>query len=112
MNNTLGFRVIVESQYPLSLVHGAIASGLDDLGPFLSSLDEDTVALGREALAAAKTESVARMRDCAAAAWREVADSAFAFRRHQMEVEALARIRLRDVQDLFEEKVGSLCSQF
>ena len=60
VNNTIGFRVIVESQYPLPVVHGVIEKSLDDLGPFLASLDEDTVALGREALTAAKAESLAR----------------------------------------------------
>ncbi len=80
-NGTLGLRTVVESQYPLAVVHGTVERSLDDLDPYLSSLSAEALEAGRQAAASARREDSARMRAVDASAWREVAEQTYHFYR-------------------------------
>ena len=45
------------------------------------------------------------MRDAAGAAWREISEGSFVFRRPTLEAEALDTIRLADVVQLHQDRV-------
>ena len=83
MNNTLGFRIIVESQYPLTIVYETIEKALSDLDSFLTyEVDPESLEQAKQALSAFKLESCQlRVRDRAALAWKEILDGTYNFKR-------------------------------
>ena len=82
VNGTLGFRVIVESQYPLSFVIDTVESALDGLDQFLADqADSGVVDVAKAALAGSNDEEAERrFRDNANTTWREIIDGAYVFR--------------------------------
>ena len=82
VNGTLGFRVIVESQYPLSFVIDTVESALDGLDEFLSDqADTGVVDMAKAALVGSNDEEAERrFRDNANATWREILDGTYVFR--------------------------------
>ena len=82
VNGTLGFRVVVESQYPLSFVIDTVESALDGLDEFLSDqADSGVVDMAKAALVGSNDEEAERrFRDNANATWREILDGTYVFR--------------------------------
>ena len=82
VNGTLGFRVVVESQYPLAFVTDAVEAALDGLDDFLEAqAATGAVDVARDALKASKDdEAERRFRDKADATWREIVDGTYVFR--------------------------------
>ena len=83
VNGTLGFRVVVESQYPLAFITDAVEAALDGLDDFLEeqAATEGAVDVAKAALRANRDEEAERrFRDKADAAWREIVDGTYVFR--------------------------------
>ena len=62
VNSTLGFRIIVESQYPFQFVYDTIEKALADLIPHLDALDEEALEAHRQALCNLKVRITSRGR--------------------------------------------------
>lgn len=103
INNTLGFRIIVESQYPLTLVNETIEKSLADLNEYLESIDEETFQMSREALITCKLESHKRFRDKALSYWKEILDSSYHFRRLDQELECLRKLDMKSVLQFYHD---------
>ena len=82
VNGTLGFRVIVESQYPLSFVVDTVESALDGLDEFLTlQAEAGVVDMTKAALVgSSEEEAERRFRDNAITIWREILDGTYVFR--------------------------------
>ena len=91
INQTLGLRIIVESQYPLSVVYETINRGIDSLDEYLNELKEDPEILEniKKSIVLHKREQMSRMNDTANLVWREIADASYNFKRIDGEIKCL-----------------------
>ena len=105
MNGTLGFRIIVESQYPLKMVHDTIEQALADLEDYLEEMSEKTLQMAKQALIATKEEVKQRMRDCATILWREVLECSYNFRRLEEETVVLETLNMKHIRKLYRQFV-------
>ena len=83
VNGRLGFRITVESQYPLSIVHKTIEDALEDIDDFLAKMETDEFEMSKAAVMSVKQESMVSMRDQAHTSWREIAEQSYHFARHE-----------------------------
>lgn len=65
-------RIVVQSQYPLKLVHDTIEQCLANVDSFLNMLTEEVLQNAKESLIGARLESRLRMREAAAKTWKEI----------------------------------------
>lgn len=103
---TLGFRILVESQYPLQFVHDTIEDSIELLGEYLATtIDEAAFERNKAALIVSKREAWnGRMRDRADTLWREVLDETFDFQRSEAEIRTLeTRVTLEAVRAFYAE---------
>ena len=102
-NATIGFRIIVESHYPLPVVHSRMEEGLLSLDDFLFDMSEETFQMGKSALIIGKRDKNTRMVDRAANLWREVADETYDFKRTQLEIEEIENISLNLIREFYKD---------
>lgn len=106
MNGNLGFRIAVESQYPLPTVHSTIEKAIDDLEKeVFETLDDETLETYKAAVANGKTESRERARERAASLWKEILDSTYDFRRDERELAALKLITTDKLAGFYRDYV-------
>lgn len=105
-NATIGLRIIVESHYPLAVVHSRIEESLLNLNDFLHDMTEEAFEMGKSALVIEKKENWNnRMIDRAVTIWREVADETYNFKRRQLEIGHIENISLDQVRMFYKEWV-------
>ena len=103
-NATIGFRIIVESHYPLPVVHSRIEESLLNLNDFLINMSEETFQMGKSARIISKREVWSnRMIDRAVAYWREIADETYDFNRNQVEIEHIENVTLDQVREFYKD---------
>ena len=105
-NATTGFRIIVESHYPLAVVHSRIEESILSLNDYLfnDKMSVDTFEMGKSALIIGKKEFWNnRMVDRATALWREVSDETYCFDRIQSEIECIEKISLDEIRQFYVE---------
>ncbi len=100
-NGSLGFRITLESQYPLTVVHDSIEQAIDDLDDFLANFPEETFQMSKAAVVSVKKEMLASMLDHAQALWREIREETFNFDRHKQEVECIEKLELLDIRSFY-----------
>ena len=100
LNNNIGLRIYVESQFPPSTVNDAVEECLSDIEAHLKTFNHSDFKVHINALKAAKMEAHMKMGDYAAMLWREVVDSSYDFRRHHRECEHLNFLTLSKVSTL------------
>ncbi|XP_023335027.1 insulin-degrading enzyme isoform X2 [Eurytemora carolleeae] len=89
INHTIGLRIQVESQFPPAAVNSAIEDCLEDLDPFLKSLNHSDLKVHLNTLKALKMNSHMKMIDYNQTLWREILEGSYDFRRNHREVEHL-----------------------
>lgn len=106
MNGNLGFRIAVESQYPLPTVHSTVEKAIADLeGEVFETLDDETLETYKAAVVNGKTESRERVRERAASLWKEILDSTYDFRRDERELAALKLITTDKLAGFYRDYV-------
>ena len=103
----LGFRIIVESQYPLSVVHATIEESLEDLDDHLAKMEESQFSMSKAAVLSVKEDNMISMRDQAHACWREILDETYHFRRHRQELEQMSHLDLLDIRTFYRQWIHS-----
>lgn len=99
----IGFRIVVESQYPLATVHETIEQALEQIGDFLDDLTPETVERTKQAWIASKLETTSRMRDAAALWWKEILDATYNFSRTSEETEEMAKLTVGNSSNSVKE---------
>ena len=61
VNGRLGFRITVESQYPLSIVHKTIEDALEDIDDFLAKMETSEFEMSKAAVMSVKQGPVHHM---------------------------------------------------
>ena len=102
-----GFRIIVQSQYPLCVVHASIEDAVANLDEFLTTMAEESFEQQRSALVSNKLEaSLSRMKDVANLLWLEIAESNYNFRRIDHEIGAIEKTAVDDVTKFYRDKIS------
>ena len=101
IKDRLGFRIIVESQYPLSIVHKTIEDSLEDLDDFLAHMDENDFEMSKAAVISVKEDSRTSLRDQAHSLWREIIEEQYDFNRHKKELAFMSELDLFDVRSFY-----------
>ena len=103
-----GFRITVQSQYPLCVVHSSIEAAVSGLEEFLTALTEETFEQQRSGLVTNKLEaSLSRMKDVANLLWLEIAESSYNFRRIDHEIAAIEKTTTDDVIKFYRDKISA-----
>ena len=101
-NATIGFRIIVESHYPLAVVHSRIEESLLSLNDFLFEMSEETFQMGKSALIIGKKDKNNRLMDRAVNLWREIADETYDFKRTEAEIEEIENVSLDLIRNFYQ----------
>ena len=102
-----GMRIIVQSQYPLSIVYSTIENAISSLDDFLSTMSVETFERNRSALLTNKREtSFRRMRDVGNMLWMEIVESTYNFRRTNDEMIQIEKILFQEIVDFYNEKIA------
>ena len=97
LNNNIGLRIFVESQFPPNTVNTAVEQCLEEIEQYLKTLNHSDFKIHINALKAAKMESHMKMSDFGAMLWREAVDGTYDFRRHHRACEHLNFLTLSKV---------------
>ncbi len=82
-SSSLGLRTVVESQYPLSLVHDTIEGCLDKMEAYLDEeVSEEVLEAGKRAVVAQRQEERARMKEAGWEVWKEILQQTYHFYRY------------------------------
>ena len=111
IKDRLGFRIIVESQYPLCIVHKTIEDSLEDLDDFLAHMDEKDFEMSKAAVMSVKDDSRSTLRDQAQAYWKEIAEDTYDFARHSKELACMSQLDLFDVRSFYRQWMHSKASE-
>lgn len=111
VNGRLGFRITVESQYPLSIVHKTIEDALEDIDDFLAKMDPTDFEMSKAAVLSVKSQSRLTMRDSAHAFWREIFEESYHFARHDMELSAMNQLDLLSIRTFYRQWIHSKASE-
>ena len=111
IKDRLGFRIIVESQYPLCIVHKTIEDSLEDLDDFLAHMDEKDFEMSKAAVMSVKEDSRSTLRDQAQAYWKEIAEDTYDFARHSKELACMSQLDLFDVRSFYRQWMHSKASE-
>ena len=102
-----GMRIIVQSQYPLSIVYSTIENAISSLDDFLSTMSVETFERNRSALLTNKREtSFRRMQDVGNLLWMEIVESTYNFRRTDEEMIRIEKISFQEIVDFYNEKIA------
>ena len=102
-----GLRIVVQSQYPLSIVYATIENAISALDEFLSTMTVETFERNRKALSTNKREmSLSRMRDVANLLWLEIADATYNFKRVENEIGQIEKIGFEEIVEFYREKIS------
>jgi secreted Zn-dependent insulinase-like peptidase len=107
VNDSLGFRITVESQYPLMVVYRTIEEALEDLDDYLANMTLEDFDMSKNAVLSVKAESMTSLTDQAHALWREIQDETYDFDRHAKELVQLERLDLMDVRTFYRQWIHS-----
>jgi len=107
VNGRLGFRITVESQYPLTMVLATIEESLEDLDDHLAKMEESQFSMSKAAVMSVKEDNMISMRDQAHALWREILDETYHFTRHQQELEQMSNLDLLDIRTFYRQWIHS-----
>ena len=103
----MGFRITVESQYPLTMVLATIEESLEDLDDHLAKMEESQFSMSKAAVMSVKEDNMISMRDQAHALWREILDETYHFTRHQQELEQMSNLDLLDIRTFYRQWIHS-----
>jgi len=107
MGENHGMRIVVQSQYPLSIVYSTIENAILSLDEFLSTMSVETFERNRSALLTNKREtSFRRMRDVGNLLWMEIVESTYNFRRTNDEMLRIEKISFQEIVDFYNEKIS------
>jgi secreted Zn-dependent insulinase-like peptidase len=102
-----GMRIIVQSQYPLTVVYSTIENAISSLDDFLSTMSVETFERNRSALLTNKRETTfRRMRDVGNLLWMEIVESTYNFRRTYEEMMQIEKISFQEIVDFYNEKIA------
>ena len=82
ISNLKFFPSIVESQYPLSVVHKTIEDSLENLDDFLAHMDNKDFEMSKAAVMSVKEDIYYSLRDQGQALWREIVEDTYDFTRY------------------------------
>ena len=101
-----GMQVIVQSQYPLTVVYSTVENAISSLNDFLSTMSVDSFSRNRASLLTNKREMLfSRMRDVANLLWIEIAESLYNFRRTEQEINRIESISLEEIIKFYTDKI-------
>jgi secreted Zn-dependent insulinase-like peptidase len=101
-----GMQVIVQSQYPLTVVYATVENAISSLKDFLSTIDAESFERNRASLLTNKREMLfSRMRDVANLLWIEMAESTYNFRRTEHEISQIELISLEQIVEFYVNKI-------
>lgn len=107
VNDRLGFRITVESQYPLMVIFKTIEDALEGLDDFLARMSESEFEMSKAAVMSVKDESIASMTDKAHSNWREILDETYDFARHCRELASMSHLELLDIRTFYRQWIHS-----
>ena len=101
-----GMQVIVQSQYPLTVVYSTVENAISSLGDFLSTMSAESFERSRASVLTNKREMLfSRMRDVANLLWIEIAESTYNFRRTEHEISQIESISLEQIVEFYTDKI-------
>ncbi|XP_071749609.1 insulin-degrading enzyme isoform X2 [Lepeophtheirus salmonis] len=112
VNRTLGYRVLIESQYPLHFIYDTINQGLESLESFLNDcVGEELFNATRKSISIHKKENRIRMQDEAPALWKEIMEQTYDFRRNEKEIDLLEeeldpKVTLETIKGFYKDWVS------
>jgi len=102
-----GMRIVVQSQYPLTVVYSTIENAISSLEEFLSTMSEETFERNRSSVSTNKREaSLGRMRDVANLLWLEITESTYNFRRTEKEIKEIENTSAEQIIEFYRNKIS------
>jgi hypothetical protein len=102
-----GMRIVVQSQYPLTVVYSTIENAISSLEECLSTMSEETFERNRSSVSTNKREaSLGRMRDVANLLWLEITESTYNFRRTEKEIKEIENTSADEIIEFYRNKIS------